>query len=68
MWERFKGGRDNTVWFYEGVLSALQAGAKKTDPPMLEKLVAELDRTFARISTFVSPRWNPISTRHDGAI
>jgi hypothetical protein len=46
VWERFKGGRDKSLWFYEAVLGALRSATNDTDPPQLAYLVDELGRTL----------------------
>jgi hypothetical protein len=50
-WERFKGGRDKSLWFYEAVLGALRSAANDTDPPQLAYLVDELGRTVAELQS-----------------
>jgi (p)ppGpp synthase/HD superfamily hydrolase len=53
VWTRFKGGRDKSLWFYEGVLNALRQGTQESDPPQLSRAVDELERTVRELSTFV---------------
>jgi (p)ppGpp synthase/HD superfamily hydrolase len=52
VWTRFKGGRDKSLWFYEGALNALREGASESDPPQLSYAVDELERTVRELSNF----------------
>lgn len=42
VWERFKGGRDGSLWYYHALIEAVRKRAPKA-------MIAELDRTVAEL-------------------
>lgn len=48
LWDRFRGGRDGTLWYHRSVVEVLKAGG--TTP-----LVEELDRTVHELENLVGP-------------
>jgi (p)ppGpp synthase/HD superfamily hydrolase len=54
VWERFRGGRDKSLWFYEAVLGALRSAANDTDPPQLAYLVDELGHTLLELQSLAA--------------
>lgn len=43
VWERFKGGRDGTLWYYRTVTAELAQAYQNPLTPILERTVRELD-------------------------
>ena len=44
VWERFKGGKDGTLWYYRAVVEAFSARGKTSLIEELERVVAELEQ------------------------
>ncbi|HZQ70488.1 MAG TPA: HD domain-containing protein [Terriglobales bacterium] len=47
VWERFKGGREGTLWYYRAVTAELARTQVNALTPMLERTVRELDALMA---------------------
>ena len=46
LWPRFTGGKDGSLWYYRGLVTAFRAAGGSDD---MTRLVAELDRTVSEI-------------------
>jgi (p)ppGpp synthase/HD superfamily hydrolase len=48
LWQRFKGGREGTLWYYRALVEAYVAGGGTPLTDELERVVGELERLVAR--------------------
>ena len=44
LWERFKGGKDGTLWYYRALVKALRAAGSTPLVEELDRVVTELER------------------------
>ena len=48
VWDRFKGGRDGTLWYYRALVDATRAAGQSAIVDELDRLVCELEAEVAR--------------------
>lgn len=44
IWERFKGGKDGTLWYYDALIAALRAAGTNPIVEELDRVVTEIER------------------------
>jgi (p)ppGpp synthase/HD superfamily hydrolase len=47
LWQRFNGGKEGTLWYYRGIVTALEASSPGPLVDELARVVAELERAAA---------------------
>jgi (p)ppGpp synthase/HD superfamily hydrolase len=47
LWQRFNGGKEGTLWYYRGIVTALEAASPGPLVDQLARTVAELERAAA---------------------